>query len=177
VRHALPFRPAEQEAVRHRAAAALPVGLHPSRPIRYVSGLICRSDAMRLSFAPLGFLTLLAACASGAGVDPVGVPLRMATAGIGDVVLANDHLLLDDGSRVPVERLAEGVYALPTRPVRLPNGTDFCSGQPVAYLTLHRTEDGLIAMNAGDWAAPPEPPPAGIVESEGACATFTYRIS
>lgn len=130
---------------------------------------------MRLFLAPLGCLALLVACAPGAGVDPVGVPLRMATAGIGDVVLAPDHLLLDDGSRLPVQRVAEGVYALPTRPVRLPNGTDFCSGQPVAYLTLHGTSDGLIAMNAGDWAEPPKPPPADVVAAEGACATFTYR--
>jgi hypothetical protein len=120
-------------------------------------------------------LPLLAACAPGAGVDPTGVPLRMATAGIGDVVLAPDHLLLDDGSRLPLARVAEGVYALPTRPVRLPNGTDFCSGQPVAFFTLHRTEDGLIALNAGDWGAPPQPPPADVLQADGACATFAYR--
>ena len=120
-------------------------------------------------------LALLAACAPGSGVDPMGVPLRMATAGIGDIVLAPDHLLLDDGSRLPVQRLDEGVYALPTRPVRLPNGTDFCSGQPVGFFTLHRTGDGLVVLNAGDWPAPPEPPPAEIVQAEGACATFTYR--
>ena len=113
---------------------------------------------MRL--ARLSALVLLAGCAPGAGVDPTGVPLRMVTAGIGDIVLAPDHVLLDDGSRLTVQRLAEGVYALPTRPVRLLNGTDFCSGQPVAFLTLHRTEDGLVVMNAGDWAAAPEPPPA-----------------
>jgi hypothetical protein len=101
----------------------------------------------------------------------------MATAGIGDVMLAPDHLLLDDGSRLAVQRIAEGVYALPTRPVRLPNGTDFCSGQPVAYFTLHRTEDGLIVMNAGDWTAPPEAPSAEAVQAEGACATFTYRAA
>ena len=128
---------------------------------------------MRL--APAFALVILAGCAPGAGVDPTGVALRMVTAGIGDIVLAPDHLLLDDGSRLPVQRLAEGVYALPTRPVRLPNGTDFCSGQPVAFFTMHRTEDGLVAMNAGDWEAPPEPPPADALEAEGACATFVYR--
>ncbi len=121
------------------------------------------------------FLVLLAGCATGAGVDPTGVPLTMASAGIGDLVLAPDHLLLDDGSQLPVRRLAEGVYALPSRPVRLANGTDFCSGQPVGYLTLHRTGDGLIVLNAGDWAAPPAPPPADTLQAEGACATFTYR--
>lgn len=121
------------------------------------------------------FALALAACAGGAGVDPTGVPLRMASAGIGDVVLAVDHLLLDDGSRLPVRRLGTGVYALPSRPVRLPNGTDFCSGQPVEFFTLHRTADGLIALNAGDWTAPPEPPAADVLQAEGACATFTYR--
>jgi hypothetical protein len=119
----------------------------------------------------------LAACASGAGVDPIGVPLRMVTAGIGGIVLAPDHLLLDDGSRLAVQRVAQGVYALPTRPVRLPNGTDFCSGQPVTYLTLHQTGDGMIVMNAGDWVAPPAPPPAEAVQAEGACATFTYEAA
>jgi hypothetical protein len=141
----------------------------------YAFGPSRRSDAMRLPLAPLGTLAVLAACTSGAGVDPVGVPLRMATAGIGDVVLAPDHLLLDDGSRLEVQRVAEGVYALPTRPVRLPNGTDFCSGQPVSYLTLHRTGEGLVVINAGDWDAPPEPPSAEAVAADGACATFTYR--
>ena len=131
---------------------------------------------MRPRLAP-AFALVLAACSSGAGVDPTGVPLRMVTAGIGEIVLAPDHLLLDDGSRLAVRRVAEGVYALPTRPVRLPNGADFCSGQPVTYLTLHRTGDGLIVMNAGDWAAPPAPPPADAVAAEGACATFTYRAA
>ena len=129
---------------------------------------------MRLHLAPVT-LTALAACAPGAGVDPTGVPLTMVTAGIGDIVVADDHLLLDDGSRLPVRRLDEGVYALPTRPVRLPNGADFCSGQPVGYFTLHRTADGLIALNAGGWTARPEPPPADMLQAEGACATFTYR--
>ena len=124
---------------------------------------------------PLALPILLGACSPGAGIDPTGVPLTMATEGIGDVVLAEDHLLLDDGSRLPVRRLGEGVYALPSRPVRLPNGADFCSGQPVGYLTLHRTTDGLIAMNVGDWPAPPAPPPADALAAEGACATFTYR--
>jgi hypothetical protein len=130
---------------------------------------------MRLPTAALIVLPVLAGCAPGAGVDPAGVPLKMATAGIGDIVLEGDHLLLDDGSRLPVQRLGEGVYALPSRPVRLPNGTDFCSGQPVGYFTLHRTEDGLVALNAGDWAAPPEPPAADVLQAEGACATFAYR--
>ena len=119
--------------------------------------------------------SLLAACAQGAGVDPTGLPLRMATAGIGDIVVAEDHLLLEDGSRLPLERLGQGVYALPTQPVRLPNGTDFCSGQPVGYFTLHRMADGLIVLNAGDWRAPPEAPAAEVLQAEGACATFTYR--
>jgi hypothetical protein len=120
-------------------------------------------------------LLLLAGCASGAGVDPVGVPLQMASEGIGDLVLGDGYLQLDDGARLPVIRVAEGVYALPSRPVRLPNGADFCSGQPVGFLTLHRTADGLIALNAGDWAAPPAPPSADALQAEGACATFTYR--
>ncbi len=120
-------------------------------------------------------LLLLAGCAAGAGVDPIGVPLKMASEGIGDLVLLDGSLQLDDGSRLPVIRVAEGVYALPSRPVRLPNGADFCSGQPVSYLTVHRTADGLIAINAGDWAEPPAPPPADVLQAEGACATFTYR--
>lgn len=120
-------------------------------------------------------LLLLASCAAGAGVDPVGVQLRMASEGIGDVVLERDHLALNDGSRLPVKRVAEGVYAFPSRPVRLPNGADFCSGQPVGYFTLHRTAEGPIAMNVGDWTAPPAPPPADVLQAEGACATFTYQ--
>ncbi len=127
---------------------------------------------MRLSFAAL---LLLAGCAAGAGVDPVGVPLKMASEGIGDLTLGEGYLQLDDGARLPVLRVAEGVYALPSRPVRLPNGADFCSGQPVGFLTLHRTEDGLIALNAGDWAEPPDAPSASMLQAEGACATFTYR--
>jgi hypothetical protein len=130
---------------------------------------------MRLRLASTLPLLTLAACAAGAGVDPVGVPLRMATAGIGDVVLEPDHLLLDDGSRLPVRRVGAGVYALPSRPVRLPNGADFCSGQPVGYLTLHRTGDGLVVMNAGDWPEPPRPPAADTLAADGACATFAYR--
>ncbi len=143
----------------------------PDRPDRPARGLFppggCArlgssgpETAMRLAptISPILAPLLLAACAGAAGVDPVGVPLTMASAGIGDIVLAEDHLLLDDGTRLQVRRLARGVYALPSRPVRLPNGTDFCSGQPAGYLTLHRTADGLIAMNVGDWTAPPEPP-------------------
>jgi hypothetical protein len=123
----------------------------------------------------LSALVLLAGCAAGAGVDPVGVPLRMASEGIGDLVLGDGHLQLDDGSQLPVVRVAEGVYALPSRPVRLPNGADFCSGQPVGFLTLHRMTEGLIALNVGAWQAAPSPPPADQRAAEGACATFTYR--
>jgi hypothetical protein len=120
-------------------------------------------------------LVLLAGCAGGAGVDPVGVPLKMASEGIGDVVLAEGALVLDDGSRVAVQRLDKGIYAFPTRLARLPNGADLCSGQWVGFFTLHRTADGLIAMNVGDWGTIPSPPPADRLAAEGACATFTFR--
>jgi hypothetical protein len=119
--------------------------------------------------------SLLAGCGGGAGVDPVGVPLKMVSEGIGDVVLADGYLLLDDGSRMAVQRLDEGIYALPTRQVRLPNGADLCSGRPVGFFTLHRTAEGLIAMNVGDWETIPSTPPADQLAAEGACATFTFR--
>ena len=127
---------------------------------------------MRLKLAPL----LLAGCAAGgAGVDPVGVPLKMTTEGIGDLVLAEGYIEFDDGSRMVVQRLDRGVYAFPTGQTRLPNGADLCSGQPVGFFTLHETRDGLIAMNVGDWGTIPAAPAASERAAEGACATFMYR--
>lgn len=120
----------------------------------------------------------LAACSQGAvdlGDSDYPMRLAMVSEGIGDIVVDEGYLTLDDGSQLPIQALSEGVYGLPSRPTRLANGTDFCSGRPVSYFTLHETADGLVAMNAGDWMRVPELPPADIVQAPGACATFTFR--
>lgn len=121
---------------------------------------------------------LLAGCAAEevAAPAPQGpLELRMASAGIGDLVVADGWLRFDDGSEVPIQRVADGVYAVPSRPSRTPAGADICAGRPAGYFTLHRTADGLYAMNWGDWVEVPEPPAADALAAPGACATFSYR--
>lgn len=117
---------------------------------------------------------LLAACASEVVVDEGPLSLAMASPGLGDVEIADGHLRFDDGSELAIQRVAEGVYGVPSRPVRTPAGADICPGRPAGYFTLHQTADGLYAMNWGDWVRVPEMPPADVVNLPGACATFTY---
>ncbi len=117
----------------------------------------------------------LSACTPHLGDTDYPIRYMMVSEGIGDITLEEGYLKLDDGSELPIQKLADGVYALPSRPTKLPNGTDFCSGRPVDFFTLHRTTEGLVAMNVGDWMEVPVRPAADTVQAPGACATFTFR--
>ena len=121
----------------------------------------------------LAAAVLLAACAA-EPVEEGPLALRMVSAGLGDLVVADGYLRFDDGAEMAIQRVGEGVYAVPSRPARTPAGADICPGRPAGYFTLHRTADGLYAMNWGDWARVPEVPAADVVAVPEACATFTY---
>lgn len=124
--------------------------------------------------ATLAAALLLAACASEPKQEGPLV-LSMATPGIGDVVISDATLRFDDGSEIAVQRVAEGVYAVPSRPARTPAGADICQGRPAGYFTLHRTSDGLYVMNWGDWTSVPKRPSADMLALPDACATFTFN--
>lgn len=129
---------------------------------------------MRAALVPFAVL-LLAACADEPVLEEGPLELAMVTPGIGDLEIADGYLRFDDGSTVAVQKVADGVYAVPSRPTRTPAGADICPGRPATHFTLHSTADGLYAMNWGDWAGAPELPAADLVAAPGACATFTYR--
>ena len=126
----------------------------------------------RTALALLLAAPMLTAC--GGPVEEGPLELRMVSPGIGDLEIAGDQLIFDDGSRLAIRRVAEGVYAVPSRPARTPAGADICPDRPTGWFVLHETADGHYAMSWGDWAEAPEMPSAGS-SVPGACATFTYR--
>jgi hypothetical protein len=128
----------------------------------------------RTAIALLLAMPMLAAC-GGSDREEGPLVLRMDSPGIGDLEIGDGYLRFDDGSTLPIRRVDEGVYAVPSRPARTPAGADICQGRPAGWFVLHETEDGLYAMNWGDWAEAPEAPPADVATLPGACATFMYR--
>ncbi len=138
---------------------------------------------MKRAFLGAVALGLLAGCQQfgGALLNPIidrSVALTPVSDGLGALTLDGNEMYLDDGSTVPIRKLdlgQYGVYYMPTRPARLANGRAFCGDMPVAYFTLHRTVDGLVAMNVGDFTDVPKTPPADVVQMPDACATYTFQ--
>ena len=138
---------------------------------------------MKRAFLGVVALGLLGGCQQfgGALLNPLidrSVALTPVSDGPGALTLDGNEMFFDDGTTVPIRKLdlgQYGVYYMPSRPARLANGRAFCGDDTVAYFTLHRTSDGLVAMNVGDFTDVPEPPPADVVQLPDACATYTFH--
>ena len=132
---------------------------------------------------------LMAACGAPPAPEPKSNPALDAAAsegtrytmvsliGIGDIVLAPEAMITSDGQRIPIRVVSPGVWAFPNPPSKLTNGENFCFSKPVTFFTLHEHEDGVLAINVGDWSRPPSVPAADQWSVDGGCGLSTYKLT
>lgn len=95
--------------------------------------------------------------------------------GRGALVITRSRLTFEDGMQIPLTLVDAGVYRTPSLRSRFSaRGSRICGGRPIAYIALHRGPDGMVYLNAGDWAVAPMPR-EGDRSIPGTCETSAYR--